>query len=135
MRDLVYFSFLVRNGTFCEKQDVENSYKKCTRLKKKILLLHYYYCICYLLVRQTNKPTLNFICLSECLSVCLSVCPSVRLSACTPTLLPFCPPLSKGVKMKNCFISCLILFSVSQEVLTSHFGLFWVLKILVFAHS
>ena len=32
-RDLVSFSFLVRNGTSREKRDVENSREKRTRLK------------------------------------------------------------------------------------------------------
>ena len=85
-RDLVSFSFLVRNGTSREKRDVENSREKWTRLEKI-----YYYIVpsiaWYILVRHTNKPNLNSVCLFIHLSACLSVRPSVCLSVCIPALL------------------------------------------------
>ena len=135
-RDLVSFSFLVRNGTSREKRDVENSREKWTRLEKI-----YYYIVpsiaWYILVRHTNKPNLNSVCLFIHLSACLSVRPSVCLSVCIPALLSALRLTLSGRqkcvlfdwrKLRNCFISRLVSFSVSREVLTSRLGLVSVQK-------
>ncbi len=107
-----------------------------TRLEKIILLPSCCTrrCPVCLSVSLSRSPSVHpFVCLSIHPFICLSVCLSVSLLS---THLPLSLWASTCMlfdrkKLRKCFITHLVSFSVSQEVLISRLGLISVKKILV----